>query len=310
MRRLWATASLVILGLSASNAWAGPLTTTPKPELPLEGVITNPDWAERPSADDVGRYYPAFATLIHLSGAAEISCPVDTTGRLTACVVVSETPAGLGFGPAAVGLSREFRMKPRLLDGQPVAGGQVRIPIRFQMAPDEPGPSGPSAPAATSASALALARRLVALWPQSVSYSAEIDFKIEGVVGAAGTPGLSREQRLAIESFQEAVDAARPERAERVARAYAAALPEPALANVVAFLGTPAGAAWATAVVSLEKTRDDPTSADVVAMMVDARSRLCRKLACLPQDTPPTATASPRDAPAPQGARGSAARTP
>lgn len=300
------------LGLSGSSARAGPLTTTAKPDLPLEGVITNPDWAEKPSGDDVSRYYPAFAVLIHLSGASEISCLVATTGRLTDCAVVSETPAGLGFGPAAIGLSHLFRMKPRLLDGQPVTGGQVRIPIRFQMTPDEPAPSGESAPAPASPSALALSRRLVALWPGSLSYGEETDFKIQGVIGAAGMPGLSREQRLAIEAFQQAVDAARAGRSEQVARVYAAAMPEPVLAEVVAFLGTPAGKAWATAVAAQGKTQDARTSTDVTAMMVNARSRLCRQIACLPQDTPPAPATTPpsHSAPAPQGARASGARTP
>ena len=52
-------------------------------------------------------------------------------GRLNQCVVLSEAPAGWGFGQAAVATAHNFWMKPMTRDGQPVSGSKINIPIVF-----------------------------------------------------------------------------------------------------------------------------------------------------------------------------------
>jgi protein TonB len=105
----------------------------PPPEPPRPSVITNPDWARRPTGEDIARYYPDRAQRMEVNGRATLSCTVTARGSLENCSVVSENPADYQFGDAALKLSKLFRMKPKTLDGAPVDGGQITIPIVFQV---------------------------------------------------------------------------------------------------------------------------------------------------------------------------------
>jgi TonB family protein len=97
-------------------------------------TIERPQWIERPTGDDFVRFYPVAALHQNVTGRAVLECAVDRNGRIS-CSVIEETPTGWGFGDAAVRISRAFRMSPQLADGTSVAGGRVRIPIRFMVSP-------------------------------------------------------------------------------------------------------------------------------------------------------------------------------
>jgi protein TonB len=64
----------------------------------------------------------------------EPALPPTITNPLGAldCAVVSETPAGWGFGAAAVAIARDHRMAPATQDGRPVEG-RYRMAVPFRL---------------------------------------------------------------------------------------------------------------------------------------------------------------------------------
>jgi TonB family protein len=92
---------------------------------------TPPEWLRKPTFDQLMANYPAAAMSKGISGQAVIKCTVTTEGFLTVCSVVREDQPGMGFGPAALVLSRTFLMKPATKNGQPVEA-QIDVPIYFK----------------------------------------------------------------------------------------------------------------------------------------------------------------------------------
>jgi TonB family protein len=93
-------------------------------------AITQPDWVRKPDASHF--VWPRAALKDGIDGEATVACKVSAQGVLYDCVVQSESPVGLGFGQAALAMTPQFTMRPLTRDGQPVAGGTVRIPIRWK----------------------------------------------------------------------------------------------------------------------------------------------------------------------------------
>ena len=123
-----ATGLLLLIALASGGgyaAWAA--TPAQKP------TIAAPEWSSRPTGADLARLYPAQARAQRLGGMAVIQCDVTAAGALSGCAVVSETPQGAGFGAATLQMASLFQMKPKSIDGKPVAGGIVRIPVKYMV---------------------------------------------------------------------------------------------------------------------------------------------------------------------------------
>ncbi len=113
-----------------------PRPPAPAPEVKRPSVISNPDWARKPSGEDIARYYPDRAMRMNVEGRVVLSCSVTAKGTLEGCSVVSEDPSDQDFGNAAMRMTKLFKMKPKQADGAPVEGGTVRIPLRFALPKD------------------------------------------------------------------------------------------------------------------------------------------------------------------------------
>ena len=116
--------------------FAPPAALDRRPPLIPEGAvwIRDPVWIRKPTFANFRRAYPWRA----VGGEAATVCQVTARGALARCVVASETPAGRGYGKAALELMPRFRMRRTGSDGSPLAGGYVVVPLHFDL--DAPAP--------------------------------------------------------------------------------------------------------------------------------------------------------------------------
>ena len=93
------------------------------------------EWLEKPSPLDLRAAYPAKALADGVDARVTLKCDVRNDGRVEACGVGGEEPAGYGFGASALMLAPKFKLA---LAGGVKPGDVVNIPIRFARIGDPP----------------------------------------------------------------------------------------------------------------------------------------------------------------------------
>lgn len=104
-------------------------TPAPSPPPPPGQVL----WAQRPGARNISDNYPSRALQQGIAGRVVLNCTI-ASNLAPACSIESESPSGMGFGGAALGVARAYRAQPTLTDGQPSAGARTRLAIQFRTA--------------------------------------------------------------------------------------------------------------------------------------------------------------------------------
>lgn len=126
---------MLVALLALSIAGAEPAVSEAPPPWPADPtravIIGEDDWIRRPLPEQIAAARPPATRE---RGEVVMNCMVTYDGGLSDCQVVAETPAGLGFGPAAVGLARAFQLNP-MIDGQSSTGGKILVAVTFRAAP-------------------------------------------------------------------------------------------------------------------------------------------------------------------------------
>jgi TonB family protein len=267
----------VILAFSlAFSVHAAEHGGAPPLQLPLDGETTNPSWISPPSGDDMAREYPPLAQLMQSEGGATIKCQVGIDGRLSGCQIVSEFPAGLGFGAAAVRTAAHFAIKPATLDGKPVVGSMT-IPLRFKTERDE-AQAPPAIPPPTSAGAIVIARHVLVLQGAAAKLRSRWRPTLEQLNARIVLEAQAQSGLAALDAFRQGLEDSLAEEMDRQAKLLASRMTEADLRATATYLETPAGKAWLAA---SDRSEDMAEQADYMKRLARAaRSHLCAQTRC------------------------------
>jgi TonB family protein len=278
-----ALVAALLLGATAANAAP---EQGPAPQKGAhQPVVVNPAWVRTPDAEQLAHVFPPAAIAASVAGKTRLKCQVRVDGSLDGCVLLSESPAGWGFGEAALKLVPYFQMRPKTVDGVPVGGVSVTIPINFAM--DDTPPPTPSDPPPTIAEAqardpeaLALARRIAELTEGQDPMTGAVTTAYHAWVYQLFDRQNPARSTSFVEAFRASLDDFTAERRDRVAAALVITFSREDLKDIKAFLETHAGAAFANE-FPLAMNRSLGRSDELLHAFVDAwQARYCAKVAC------------------------------
>lgn len=235
-----------------------------------------PDWAEKPDAERLSDRYPKLAQGLSLQGKVLLSCRVTIpTGVVQRCSVLDEQPKGLGFGAAALAMTRDFQMRPPLAPGARDPGDEVRIPINFKL-PDAPRPPVPDADPAR----LALARRIVEVlrFDEAATRRVEGDARRMARVPEQGVETAT--SAAAAEALRGALPEVLPVWREALAGVLASRMSERDLAAAAAFAATPEGRRYFEGMARLTLKRGPVEAEARRRARAATREAFCARVSC------------------------------
>ncbi|MFZ4121700.1 MAG: TonB family protein [Caulobacterales bacterium] len=97
------------------------------PELRAGEIV----WVNRINPERLAAAYPPRALSSGVGGRVVLNCTILIDG-LVRCAVASETPAGQGFGAAAMRAAAGMRVSPQLDNGATSQGVTTQVPVVFQ----------------------------------------------------------------------------------------------------------------------------------------------------------------------------------
>ena len=127
------TAVATLAGLLAADVAAQDTTTE------------STQFEARPSQADFERLGPPVAVRDRVSGRATLDCALTAAGRLRDCKIKGETPAGQGFGEAALRLTPYYRVART--EEVELEGSRLPFTVRFRYAEFSPPALAGAAPA-------------------------------------------------------------------------------------------------------------------------------------------------------------------
>jgi TonB family protein len=112
-------------GLAAAALASSAIADPARPPSP------SPNAATIGVNDPTASYYPLAALRSGVDGAAVIRCARNAHLAVRDCTLVSETPAGQGFGAAALAMAAKSADNPKVDDAQAAARPPADIEVRF-----------------------------------------------------------------------------------------------------------------------------------------------------------------------------------
>lgn len=230
------------------------------------------EWLKRPDAAVMAKAYPAVVADLDIEGRATLDCQITAQGLADPCTIASEAPAGLGFGAAALQVSRAFRFKP------PNGDAKVQAPLRFVTPVRDP-PPALRKPTTVTPARLDLARRIMELGGGAAFATAQI----EGLIspGLSGPPAPGADPVVwadATAAIHQAVADGVPPLLDALALQYASENSEAELQRTLALAEQPATRDGA---LMARPLKDDRILRSRVAQIrAAARAAFCGKHAC------------------------------